>query len=132
MTINIERLTNLRRVVEQAPDHLFHMRALTEESSCGTARCALGWALVDPWFQQDGIETIKKDHAYTINVKTVDWSSRLPQYFGLTEINSHNLFGTELSRLVDPHAVSKAEVLVSIDRLLDGKRALPYKVLRRA
>ena len=44
---NIEALTQLRRVVEAAPEELFHMRAVVEHVDCGTRRCALGWAIIE-------------------------------------------------------------------------------------
>jgi hypothetical protein len=121
MTQREERLRQLRRVVEAVPDHLLHMRRFTEESPCGTAHCALGWAVVDPWFRSQGITSeVHLDGAYPF--------AEAARFFDLTELDTTNLFGGTLDlHEVDPHAVTKAEVLWNIDRLLACLPTRPYR-----
>ena len=62
-----EALQQLYRVAEEAPEDLIHMRAIVEQVSCGTARCLLGWAIIDPWLQKNT----------TINdIIPADWSEK--------------------------------------------------------
>lgn len=116
---NIEALKQLRRVVENAPDDLLHMRAITEESSCGTAHCALGWAEVDPWFQ-DNLPRIKGEEEY------FDWAERI---FGLSGANANKLFAGNASHSTPAHAISKAAVLWNIDELLAGRPPRSYRAV---
>jgi hypothetical protein len=131
---NLEALRQLRRVVEAAPDKLFRMRSVVEPTPCGTARCALGWCLVDPWFL-----------ANTPLGRFADWKSRymrddegrggpadvLYETFGLDRGDAGVLFGVTLTASFSAGAVAKAEVLANIDRVLAGERAVPYAATRR-
>lgn len=129
---NVERLLQLRRVVEAAPDDRFHMRAFYEEASCGTAYCAAGWAAVDPWFQEHteigSIFRVGRDGLLEILSGTP--FRRLSHIFEIGANNSWKLFGWGVARNPDPHAVSKAEVIENIDRLLAGKSAELYKAAK--
>lgn len=135
MERNFEALRQLRRVVEAAPDDLLHMRAIVELAKCGTARCALGWAIIDPWFQQNTAinELIPAnfrgqaisdlpDHQGGHNT----WKS-LSGIFGIGLDNTDNLFAGDIFQDTNEHAVSKAEVLWNIDELLAERDALPYR-----
>jgi hypothetical protein len=83
---NIERLTQLRRVVEAAPDNLIYTRSVVEEGD--TARCAFGWALVEPWFIAN---TDKKGCFSFIDISTWCTAAR----FDLCEEDANNLFGVD-------------------------------------
>lgn len=127
MERNIEALKQLRRVVSDAPDDLFHMRAVTEQSKCGTARCAAGWAIIDPWFQKNT----------RINeAMPADWSNEglsganiIEQVFGLDEGNSERLFAMSAGCNLDAHDITKIEVIANIDRLIAGEDAEEYEAL---
>lgn len=132
----INALQQLRRVVETAPDELLHMNAVVSEASCGTARCAIGWCIVDPWFQKN---TDLND------LLPADWSEEtfgcandesdavdrrmigIADIFGLGRRDTDYLFGANLSPSSLGHEVTKAEVLWNIDELLAGRHALPYR-----
>ena len=125
---NTEALTQLRRVVEAAPEELFHMRAVVEHVDCGTARCALGWAIIDPWFQANTRinEALPADYdrQMYLGYRT---ERVLCEIFDIDEKDTRYLFAAHLSVYVDPHAVPRRTVLANIDRLLAGKRAVKYK-----
>jgi hypothetical protein len=125
--MNTEALQQLRRVVQDAPDDLFHMRALVEESACGTARCAIGWAAVDPWFQANTRLPgwIPSSYAGAIFPTGRVWDA-LDAIFGISCSDTSNLFAGDLPMSAGKHAVSKTEVLWNIDELLAGRNALPY------
>ena len=126
MEVNIEALTQLRRVVTEAPDHQFHMRSFREKSAtCGTAYCAAGWATQDPWFivhRFMDIETL-------MDSRKILGDDRLADYFGITHYDAKDLFGYNLCSFHGPHGVKKEEVIQNIDRLLSGRRAEPYEIL---
>jgi hypothetical protein len=120
---NIEALQQLRRVVENAPNELFHMRTLVEQAPCGTARCAFGWCLIDPWFLENTeIETT----VTTISNRILMDFYKAAEIFDISDDDAHKLFGAGISYRYGPHSVSKEEVLNNIDNLLAGHSALPY------
>ena len=129
-------LTQLRRVVADTPDHLLHMRAFTEVAACGTARCAAGGAAIDPWFREHTrinevlpAEPYGDDWLVTTCSSYADWKA-LAECFRLSQCDADNLFAADLNVTADPHAVSKAEVLENIDRLLAGEPAFRYAATR--
>jgi hypothetical protein len=124
---NVERLQQLRRVVNAAPDDRFHMAAWCDRSTCGTTYCAAGWAAVDRWFR----ENTSIDEIFSVNAKgfvtveSEDVFGDLAQLFGLTNESAFNLFGlVPLSD--DPHLVTKAMVIANIDALIEGRKARTY------
>jgi hypothetical protein len=138
-TPNIPRLQQLRRVVEQAPDDRFHMRTVVETADCGTARCAFGWALVDPQFQAD-LEfchavfadwptAFPTTPAQPTSLQEVEYfpGNQVAKYFGLTDRQMTVLFGGDLSPSCPEHAVTKAEVIWNIDELIAGREPAYYK-----
>ncbi len=145
--MNRERMLELRRVALAAPEDKFHMRAFSEQASCGTAYCLAGFAAIDPWFRTNtpinGILAPKwcNDQLYVAVApglmdlypfldNSKNSSSAfigLAAIFGLTEDETDHLFGGSLSKFIGVHAVSKAEVLWNIDRILLGMPTLPYE-----
>jgi hypothetical protein len=127
---NIERLTQLRRVIEEAPEDRLHMRAYSERARCGTAYCAAGWAAIDPWFQKNTEinETLKVTPEGRIFIADGVWNEfdDFADIFGIDPDDSQALFGADPSKNLGPHAVSKAQVLDNIDRLLRGEPATVY------
>lgn len=118
-----EAILNLRRVVETAPEELLHMRKMTEQASCGTAHCALGWARIDPWFK------VNKSSMVAFTSQGYN-SASAAHAFGITEATADLLFAGDASSGIEAHAISKAEVLWNIDHLLDKGFALAYEALR--
>lgn len=119
--VNREALRELREVAIRAPDELFHMRWFQRKTSCGTARCLLGWALDDvilgPLLMDSGADPTDFDDS-------LDAATDL---FGLSQRDATNLFGGDLCSGGDPHSVTKAEVLWNIDQILKGECTLPYQ-----
>lgn len=113
---NIERLTQLRRVVEAAPEHLLDMGSFKLTKDCGTAYCAAGWAAIDPWFVKQGLDLFAE-------VDGGDPFYHLADFFNLDTEDANNLFGADLARNDN---VSKEEVLANIDRLIAGQHTEPY------
>ncbi len=128
---NIERLKELRRVVLAAPEHQFHMRTWCEKADCGTARCAAGWAAVDPWFQENTeiLEIFAVDEAKFVTPVT-DFScfSAIGKLFGIEYRQSCHVFGSDPCGLgmSDPHSVSKDQVVANIDALIAGTPTKSY------
>ena len=124
------RLTELRRVVEAAPDDLFDMSRFSRPTpTCGTAHCAAGWAAVDPWFQRN--TPIREIFAVDVwgHVGPCGDDSAfgdLAVMFGLDSRDADHLFGGTLDFVSDAFAVPKVAVLANIDRLLCGLPAEPY------
>jgi hypothetical protein len=124
---NITALRQLRRVVENAPDDLLHMRNYREMSSCGTARCAAGWAAVDPWFNSHGLQAATDGSPVIFG----EWRGgiSLLKFFRLSETQMRHLFMIDQDDELyeDPHSVSKRQVLNQIDRILRGEPTKPYR-----
>ncbi len=144
MTIrNIVMLKQLRRVAENAPEDLLHMRAVVERSGCGTARCLLGWSFVDAWFIENTMFHRFHDHNDQYLPDDLD-TPDLAIMFGISKRDAEKLFATDsCPPNMSAHCVSKLppkaetdrfavkqEVLNNIDRLLAGKRAVNYKAVR--
>jgi hypothetical protein len=129
MERNIEALKELRRVAIAAPEDLLHMAVVTEKAPCGTAHCLMGWAMVDPYFR--GLDGFPKGGR--------DWFTsmvpRAAKALGLEEIEAHCLFATSPHHLtfsLNPHAISKAEVLWNLDELIAGRDAGAYEATQYA
>ena len=124
---NKEALRQLRRVVEGAPEHQFHMNRVVDNTDCGTARCAIGWAVVDKWFQKN-TSLVQWIDPKTKKQYILPSATALAQIFGIPTEDVSNLFGGDLnSEDGDPHSVSKQEVLWNIDALLAGRDSRPYR-----
>lgn len=125
-------LEELYRVADQAPDDLLHMNAVVRKGTCGTARCLLGWMIVDPWFRYNsfiGELPLDFDSAHFPQMAT---TLKLKKLLGLgSKDEADTLFaGTANPHFTDGHAISKAEVLAAIKTVQKGKKLLPYRALR--
>jgi len=127
--IRNERLRELRRVVEQAPEERFRMANFKKRVSCGTARCAAGWAALDPFFISQGLHwgfAIKGRRDHTIKFGDHYDLPALEAFFDLDEDDNENLF-TEGDYDEDINGpVPKEMVIANIDRLLKGEITNPY------
>ena len=123
---NIEALTRLREIIVAAPEDNLHMLTFTEKARCGTAYCAVGFAACDPWFQERGIK-FGQLCRYMVQMGPV------PDVFGISLENSNTLFAYDYDDInancMDPHCITKQEVLDNIDRLLRGEDAKTYDAL---
>ena len=55
-----QRLRQLCRVLESIPDEAFDLRDWARNGSCDSVACAVGWAMRDPWFREEGLGRAKK------------------------------------------------------------------------
>jgi hypothetical protein len=131
---NKEALRELRRVIEAAPDELLQMRALHEKCECGTAYCALGWAVQDPYFVEKFGRELQRKHGWTngtapglLNLGFTRLMEVTPAVFGIVQENANRLFASDINYYKGPYSVSKAEVLWNIDQLLAGKPPRYYE-----
>ncbi len=125
---DIELLRQLRRVVDAAPDDLFHMRAFCETAGCGTARCAAGWAAIDPWFLANTwiSQIIDVDNEGFVTSIDGFAFSKLAKLFDIPQHDTDNLVGGQLKPSHPPHAVTKRDVIANIDALIGGLETRPY------
>lgn len=120
--MNREALLQLARVVQDAPNKGWNMSAIEMETSCGTQRCAFGWALIDPWFQANHplapfYERFKGNNGF---------AKVLGEAFDISEEDANNLFGGDLACSTRKNPVSKLAVLANIKWLLEGRPTKEY------
>lgn len=145
-----EKLKQLRRVVEAAPDERLAMHRFYSHQSCGTALCAAGHARIDDWFREnttigeifgvsttsrkrwaeiagDGQSPIRYGRGVVADVYPKHWGEsfrRLAELFEIDEDDAYRLFGGNLSFF--DRDTTKEQVIANIDRLLAGERATLY------
>jgi hypothetical protein len=124
--MNTQALQRLRGVAENAPDDLLHMRLYREKAACGTAYCLLGWASLDPWFNERGLVSADRDDRFWLALECIR------PILDISPDDCDNLFATEILDDTGPHAISKQEVLDNIDRVIAGGRALRYRAVGAA
>ncbi len=113
-------VANLRRVLDEAPAESFAMQRF----QCGTARCLLGWAWVDPWFRKNT----------AVDCLLYENGDRLRPTQHITELEDVFLHdGDDLNRLFgfrdifdDLYDVTKEDVSRNLDRLAAGEPTIPY------
>lgn len=127
MKRNVKALRRLRSVFRAAPAELVHMRDYTESAPCGTARCLIGWGWTDQKLIEMGLPNIPQGgRAF--------YSRRLAKFFGISVNVARHLFAFYLGRSSEqvlennPHAITKAQVLRQLDRVIAGKPIRPYRV----
>lgn len=134
--MNTERLLQLRRVLDEAPEERFHMRTWSEAADCGSAYCLAGFMAIDPWFRREtevGNVFILNKHNCLLNVESTDIPFRfLAGVFAIAESDSENLFGYGIPLHADPHCVTRAEVRANIDRILAGRPAEIYTAISQS
>jgi hypothetical protein len=61
--VYLNRYRQLRRVISSLPEHEANehivMQNWIQKTACGTARCAAGWAGIDPWFKKQGFRLLE-------------------------------------------------------------------------
>jgi hypothetical protein len=128
---NIQLLKKAIEVLDNVPKGMLHMNAITDNAECGTAHCLAGWLSVDPWFRK---------HTEINDIIPHDWNdwilprgdngAKLANVFDISLIDSSKLFDMDSFRSMESHAISKREVKRNLQRLIDGKPTIQYKVLR--
>jgi hypothetical protein len=125
--MNIERLTQLRRVVEAAPTDRFDMNHYSRPASwCRTAYCAVGWFAVDNWARKNteiGVIFNVSLFGTITPIYEGETFGLLGALFSISEDDAANLF---MADMAEAHLVSKQTVIANIDRILRGEPALPY------
>ena len=129
MKRDIAALTELRRVCVNAPEHLFHMTNFVQEAPCGTARCLLGWAAIDPYFQRDVDPIVSAGGKVKPFVNWLRTQNNVARHLGIGGKESALLFAGIICIYDDGHSVSKEEVLWNIDELIAGREVLPYEAV---
>lgn len=121
MKRNFKALRRLRTVFAKVPPHQVHMASILDHESCGTVGCLWGWG------REDAV--LQKMMGYKMGF------SEGTEFLGLTYEEGNALFLTSevptevwdaLNR--NPHAITKAQVLRSLDRIIAGKPIKPYTV----
>lgn len=116
--MNVEALNELKRVVREAPDELFHMGTFGRTLFCGTVRCAAGWAATDAWFKERGFALEAALDAGDKNLR------RATEFFDLHPYAGDVLFGGDLA--YPGKSPSKEAVIANIDAILEGRMPVPY------
>ncbi len=114
--MNIERLTQLRRLAIETPAELLDMQFL----ECGTARCLAGHAYYDPWFQ----ENTEIQRAFQTLRGALVWTKgtcqRLADIFDISNRHVEAIFVTFGGQ------PSQGEVVANLDRILAGQEPQLY------
>jgi hypothetical protein len=126
--IKAQRLQHLREVIEGAPTDRFNMTAVQQESECGIAYCAAGWAAQDPRFKAEGLSlTVGSGELtppnYDIGLERVTGWQAIERFFYLSRSEVSIMFGLDLLRR---HVVLKSQVIANVDRILAGVPPEPY------
>lgn len=125
--IRRDRLSRLQQLVSEIPAQLLKMDQLRQETCCGIAHCAAGWAGLDPEFNREGLSWHRAEGLHCLVFDSPDGPLydfvACEAFFGLTQTQSSNLFGY---KLLKGDIVRKAEVVANIDRLLSGMATQPY------
>ncbi len=124
--IRRRRLSELRRVVENAPDELLSMSHFSKKVSCGTAHCAAGWAALDPYFTERGLSLTAHGGLRYYYYMSFDAFHDLAYLFKISVKASRKLFGCEPPQGDNWKNVKKEHVLANIDRMLAGKQPFRY------
>jgi hypothetical protein len=130
--VKIERLRQLRRVVDDAPNNLFWMTSFSTAAACGTAHCAAGWAAVDPWFQANTpiLDVFRVSDG---DVKTIFGFAHLTldalaEIFGIDICDARALFAFDCGG-TSHRDIDKEEVLANIDTLIEGDEIETYQAI---
>lgn len=116
-----ERLRQLRRVVEGVPDHSLIMDTFKAQTSCGAVYCAAGWAACDAWFNSQGFRFYGDDIEYGEHSN----GEAVEAFFGKSD-NTCRLFGFDGYHVSPCARVPQGAVIENIDRMLSGRKPLPY------
>lgn len=136
--IEFERLETLAEVLDNVPSEKFNInfwcRAATE--SCGTAACAVGWAMNTPAFQKLGLKPIAISTSSAIQSLQFfgpfyhglsDWDA-VEAFFGLKEYQAFHLFLN--TAYLTYHKVEPMEVAARIREFIATNRP-PEPVLEK-
>lgn len=123
-------LLRLLTVAEKAPPHRLHMETVCEQASCGTVRCLLGWAIIDPVLRRTTNFGLVPRNWKGGFPDQFDSSSDAARTFGITQRQAAMLFLYRCAGDARNHAVQKREVVSRIQKLLRGEDIEPYAAIR--
>ncbi|MCY1464232.1 hypothetical protein D9M71_822310 [compost metagenome] len=76
----------------RGPDEHFDLDLWYDEGTCGTTACAVGWACLDPWFNDQGLmlnrDTIFEDPQFG---ELRQWEA-VCAFFGISQGQAEHLF----------------------------------------
>lgn len=75
----------------------------TTEHGCGTAYCAVGWCMLDPWFNEQGLTGHRENFSPRYNGNT-GWLAVM-KFFDLDEFTANMLFNSDAYASPSPRAV---------------------------
>lgn len=86
---DIRSFYNFPRELYLASEHVQNI----SEYKCGTSACAVGWATLDPWFNEKGLQSAySQSDIYLIKFDGLyDWRA-IEEFFGLDEDEAEDLF----------------------------------------
>lgn len=112
--MNVEALERLANVVlPQVPDENFDLKGW----ECGTVKCAVGWACVDPWFNDQGLY-FKPDYdedLIPVYKDKTNWKA-IKEFFNIDLDTSLYLFSEDTYKT----SPSKQDVINRINEVLSG------------
>ena len=119
-------LIRLLHVAENAPPHRLHMNAVVDKgAACGTARCLIGWCIVDPILRKTtDFGLVDRGYSDRKFPYAFDVPSDAARTFGITDRQAAMLFLYKLSHI--GLRVKKREVVARIKQLLRGMDIMPY------
>jgi len=82
------RLLGLCRVLESVEDDAFDLRDWARNGSCNSVACAVGWAIRDDWFGEQGLTREGRSPAYG---GLTGWKA-VRAFFGLSRDEAFHLF----------------------------------------
>jgi hypothetical protein len=87
-SIHRDRLLGLCRVLETISDDAFDLRDWARNGSCDSVACAVGWAMRDGWFVDQGLSRADRSPAYG---GLTGWKA-VRDFFGLSKDEAFYLF----------------------------------------
>lgn len=100
--MNTERLQHLITILRQVPAEDFDMAVW----KCGTAACAVGWACLDPAFNEQGLSFAMPQelptYASSRGGMCVHWDA-VEVFFDLSELQARRLFSWDAYRIFNNH-----------------------------
>jgi len=136
--MHVERATRMIELLKDVPLEAFDLRdwISSPAAGCGTTCCAIGWAALDPWFQDQGlsitVENFKIFRLYTIKtLKAFDrWTKTNYCYSAKTPRFEGEIHFRAAAKLLDI-TEKQAEWLFSVDFYEDRGPVKPVDVIKR-
>lgn len=123
MTTTVGKLKHLRHVVSLIPPERFDMETTLEVTACGSRGCMIGWAGVDPHFEQLGLKMVGCNGTTNMNWRgeAMLYSEAGSYALGISHVESEKMF-TSLPHEGEPRRSEDftiAHGLARIDRMIE-------------